>query len=132
MDAPQPEWKYLSGFAVKKGRPEPAGRGIINDLIAPRRGPSTMTQRSPTTATTDTPIDLPGEPAIPSTSGTTNNQQWEDPPTETQPVHHPPAQQPAQTVPPTRQTRSGRIVRNTPRYELSMNQRDQGLVAWEV
>ena len=36
MDAPEPEWKYLSGFAVKKGRPEPAGRGIINDLIAPR------------------------------------------------------------------------------------------------
>ena len=59
-----------------------------------------MTQRSPTTATTDTPIDLPGEPAIPSTSGTTDNQQREDPPTETQPVYHPPAQQPAQTVPP--------------------------------
>ena len=132
MDTPEPEWKYLSGFAVKKGRPEPAGRGIINDLIAPRRGPSVMTQRSPTTATTDTPIDLPGEPAIPSTSGTTDNQQREDPPTETQPVYHPPAQQPAQTVPPARQTRSGRIVRNTPRYELSMNQRDQGLVAWEV
>ena len=132
MDAPEPEWKYLSGFAVKKGSPESAGRGIINDLIAPRRGPSAMTQRSPTTATTDTPIELPGEPAIPSTSGTADDQQREDPPTETQPVYHPPAQQPAQTVPPARQTRSGRIVRNTPRYDLSMNQRDQGLVAWEV
>ena len=52
MDAPEPEWKYLSGFAVKKGHPEPASRGIINDLIAPRRGPSTTSQRSPTSATT--------------------------------------------------------------------------------
>ena len=34
--APEPDWKYLSGFAVKKGRPEPVGRGTTNDLIAPR------------------------------------------------------------------------------------------------
>ena len=69
-----------------------------------------MTQRSPTTSTTDTLIDLPGEPAIPSPSGTTDNQQREDPPTEMQPAYHPPAQQPSQTVLPARQTRSGRIV----------------------
>ena len=44
MDAPEPDWKYLSGFAVKKGRPETAGRGIANDLIARRRGPIMATK----------------------------------------------------------------------------------------
>ena len=41
-------------------------------------------------------------------------------------------QQTTQAVPPAQQTRSGRIVRNMPRYDQSVNQRDQGLVAWEV
>ena len=41
-------------------------------------------------------------------------------------------QQTAQDVPPARQTRSGRIVRNMPRYDQSINQRNQGLIAWEV
>ena len=41
MDAPEPEWKYLSGFAVKKGSPEPVGRGVTDRLIVPRRGPMT-------------------------------------------------------------------------------------------
>ena len=31
-----------------------------------------------------------------------------------------------------RQSRSGRTIRNTPRYEQSITQRDQGLVTWEV
>ena len=53
MDAPEPDWKYLSGFAVKKGRPEPAGRGISNDLIAPRQGPITTAQHSHTTPNLD-------------------------------------------------------------------------------
>ena len=37
-----------------------------------------------------------------------------------------------QVVPTARQTRSGRIVKDTPRYEQTVSQRDQGLVAWEV
>ena len=126
MDAPEPEWKYLSGFAVKKGPPEPASGGIIDNLIAPRRGPSATSPRPPTSTTADAPIDLPGETTNPSPSGTTDDILQEDPPTETQPVHNPPAQQPAQAGQPARQTRSGRIVRNTPRYDQSMNQRDQG------
>ena len=36
------------------------------------------------------------------------------------------------SMPAARQTRSGRTVRNTPRYEQSVTQREQGLVAWEV
>ena len=31
-----------------------------------------------------------------------------------------------------RQTRSGRIIRNTPRYDQSVSLRDQGIVAWEL
>ena len=41
-------------------------------------------------------------------------------------------QQTDQASPPIRQTRSGRVKRNTPRYEQSVNQRNQGLVAWEI
>ena len=35
LDAPEPEWKYLSGFAIKKGLTEPAGRGITDRWIVP-------------------------------------------------------------------------------------------------
>ena len=45
------------------------------------------------------------------------------------PVHEP---QMEQVVPTARQTRSGRMVKSTRRYEQSINQRDQCLVTWEV
>ena len=41
LDAPEPEWKYLSGFAIQKGQPKPKSNGPLSDLIAPRRGPTT-------------------------------------------------------------------------------------------
>ena len=131
LDAPELEWKYLSGFAVKKGCPDPAGRGITNSLIAPRRGPITMINSSPTQETVDAPADLLEEPMIPDTNETTDNQQGDlllahQPTT----LLHGPL--PAQAVPTARQTHSGRIVRNTPHYEQSVSQRNQGLIAWEV
>ena len=43
-----------------------------------------------------------------------------------------PCPQPANAFPAARQTRSSRVIRNTPRYEQSVSQRNQGLVAWEV
>ena len=43
-----------------------------------------------------------------------------------------PQQQNDQAAPSTRQTHSGRVIRDTPRYEQSANQRNHGLVAWEV
>ena len=131
MDAPEPDWKYLSGFVVKKGHPEPAGRGITNDLIVPRRGPISMTQQASTTENEDTQANLPEEPTIPDANGTTDNQQ-EDLLVENQPAALLPGLQPAQAVPPAHQTHSSRIVRNTPRYDQSVNQRNQGLVTWEV
>ena len=50
------------------------------------------------------------------------------------PTHPPTQQAPAQAPQDStiRQTRSGRVVTNTPRYDQSMMQRSQGLVAWEV
>ena len=35
LDATEPEWKYLSGLAVKKGHSEPMGGGLMNQLHAP-------------------------------------------------------------------------------------------------
>ena len=55
------------------------------------------------------------------------------PPTETVPPaaheQHPITGPP---IPAARQTWSRRTIRNTPRYEQSIAQRDQGLVTWEV
>ena len=42
-----------------------------------------------------------------------------------------PQPQPEQPLPAARQTHSGRFICNTPRYEQSISQRSQGLVAWE-
>ena len=40
LDAPDPEWKYLSGFAIQKGQIRPTAKGPLGDLIVPRRGPT--------------------------------------------------------------------------------------------
>ena len=79
----------------------------------------------------DAPADLPEEPTIPDANETTDNKQGDlllahQPTT----LLHGPL--PAQAVPTARQTRSGRIVRNTPHYEQSVSQWNQGLRAWEV
>ena len=38
LNAADPEWKYLSGFATKKGTPKAAAKGGLDGLLAPRRG----------------------------------------------------------------------------------------------
>ena len=40
LDAPEPEWKYLSGFAIQRGQPMSSAKGPLGDLIAPRRVPT--------------------------------------------------------------------------------------------
>ena len=48
LDAPEPEWKYLSGFAVRKGQNKTEARGVMDHWIAPWRGPATaITYPSP-------------------------------------------------------------------------------------
>ena len=127
FDAPELEWKYLSGLAVRKDHARTNSTGLER-LITPRRGPVT---NLPSTGPTDPPVDLQqdltdpvaqDEPAYP--------QEVAIP--DTQPPVAMPQQQTDQAAPPTRQTRSRRVIRNTPRYEQSVNQRNQGLVAWEV
>ena len=77
------------------------------------------------------PAEPPEESAIPDAHEASEEQQEDLIPAQlpTAPLHGPP---PEQAVPTARQTRSGRIIKNTPRYEQSINRRDQGLVAWEV
>ena len=41
LDTPEPERKYLSGFAIQKGQPKPSTNSPLRDLIAPRQGPTT-------------------------------------------------------------------------------------------
>ena len=67
LDAPELEWKYLSGSAVKKGHSKPAGRGLTNHLLAPRRGP--FTQSIIVQETMVPPAEPPEEPLIPDVNG---------------------------------------------------------------
>ena len=135
MDAPEPEWKYLSGFAVKKGVADTGSKGALVNLLAPRRGATEFTpvpapphvpDASPTNQQQDEPALQPFDEATDDAS--------QQPPVETVPpaaqLEHQPHTGPS--VPAAQQTRSGRMVCNTPRYEQSITQRDQGLVAWEV
>ena len=92
----------------------------------------TMNNSSSTQGTVTTPAEPPEESAaIPDTHEASEEQQENQLPAQlpAAPVHEP---QMEQVVPTARQTRSGRIVKSTPRYEQSINQRDQGLVALEV
>ena len=43
LDAPNPEWKYLSGFAVRKGLVKSGIKGVLDGLLAPWQGPTTAT-----------------------------------------------------------------------------------------
>ena len=48
FNAPEPEWKYLSGFAVRKERTKTNSTGLEN-LIIPRRGPVNLPSTDPRT-----------------------------------------------------------------------------------
>ena len=129
LDAPELEWKYLSGFAIQKGQPKLSANGPLGDLIAPRQGPTTAIL-----------------PTIPPAELTTQQQQptiqpdkddvaanVDDPPILASPSL--PTQQAPAQVPQTSaacQTCSRQVITNTPRYDQSVMQRSQGLVAWEV
>ena len=135
MDTPEPTWKYLSGFALKKDTTNKNSSGSLTDLLTPRRGATKVARGSDQQ---QLPVELPpdqpdNEPIMEPPLGATG----EDPATPSTDDGTPPTTQTIQEnvggpAPSTRQTRSGRTIRNTPRYEQSIAQRDQGLVAWEV
>ena len=119
FDTPEPDRKYLSRLTVKKKQrthqqstnmlPEKA------DILRPVRAPNQ--QHSLIPPMEDDIVPLPVD----------------EPPLE--PIHQPmPEPEGGQAEQPTlqRQTRSGRVVRNTQRYAEGVQQRQQGLVAWET
>ena len=131
FDAPDPEWKYLSGFAVRKDRTRPDGPGPIQHVITPKKGP--------VVPASNLPLSIPMDQQENHHQGQIDSVVQEDSlarqevATSDDPPTVPVTQEPTdQTVPAIRQTRSGRVIRNTPRYDHSVNQRNQGLVAWEV
>ena len=131
FDAPAPEWKYLSGFAVRKDQARPDNAGLLDRLITPRRGPINPSPNIPSNGPTALPMGPHQDQMDPV------ELEEQDPPQEVAtPVEQSPVttiqQQIDQAPTPARQTRSGRVVRNTSRYDQSLDQRNQGLVAWEI
>ena len=135
MDSPEPSWKYLSGFAIKKHAAEKRSTQMLTSLLTPRRGATTVANNaaqpstpddSPLTQQDDEPSMEPGNETVDHTAPL--------PLDEAGPPETPEQQQNTSQpeIAAARQTRSGRTIRNTPRYEQSVAQRDQGLVAWEV
>ena len=114
FDAPAPEWKYLSGFAVRKDQARPNNAGLLGPLITPRRGPTNPSPDKPSQGPTAPPLGPHQDQTDPV------GFEEQDPPQEVAPpVEQPPVmttQQQIDQAPTTaRQTRSGRVVRNTAR-----------------
>ena len=114
LNAADPEWKYLSGFATKKGTPKAAAKGG-STASWHREG-----ERSRLRAHSKSRTRMPNQWVI----------------NRVPKYHWPPAalplQQPETPGTMARQTRSGRVIKNTTRYDQSMSLRDQGIVAWEL
>ena len=114
FDAPDPEWKYLSGFAVRKDRAKPNSPGLIDRLITPRRGPVISGSNQPSNSSSDLFVDQQQDQTDPVMQDeSTHHQEVAIP--DTQPPTMLTQQQTDQTSPPIRQTHSGRVIRNTPR-----------------
>ena len=134
MDTPEPAWKYLSGFAIKKGAAEKSSTGTLTNLLTPRRGATKVANDAvPPPIPDDSPPNQPGDELIMEPFNETDDHAAPLPPDEVGPSEtHEQQQNTEPPIPTARQTRSGRTIRNTPCYEQSVAQRDQGLVAWEV
>ena len=135
MDTPEPTWKYLSGFAIKKDTTNKGSTGSLTNLLTPRRGATKVTSGAgPSQIIDDLLPDQPGdEPTRDPPFNATGDDAAPPPPAAAVPPQTQEIQQNTEPpMPMARQSRSGRTICNTPRYEQSIAQRDQGLVAWEV
>ena len=100
MDAPELEWKYLSGFADRKGQNQnkTEGEGSSDRLLAPRRGPVTAVTNQSSPEEPNQPTEQRQEQTIPIL-----NEDTIDLPEDTLPAHQPapplPHPQPAQPLP---------------------------------
>ena len=130
LDAPDPAWKYLSGFATKKGTAKADDKGGLDGLLAPRRGATAATTQPQASAQRDQPEGPQQDLPLLVDSVPDDHEQ----PAVTQPAAPAATPMPQQEPLPAteRQTRSGRVIKNTTRYDQSIALRDQGLVAWEL
>ena len=128
FDTPKPDWKYLSKLLIKQQKKSRQQQSTTmpegGNLLWPIRATTSSSQHWTTEAMDDQPQDQLNEPAnldpMPQHEGGIPAQQQPPVPTNDAP---PPTQ---------RQTRSGRVIRSTTRFEEGMQQREQGIVAWEV
>ena len=135
MDTPEPTWKYLSGFAIKKDTANKGSTKALTNLLTPRRGATKITSGAGQPRIPDTlPPDQSGDaPIMEPPFNAMGDDDAPPPPDDAVPPQTQETQQnTGPLMPMARQSRSGMTIRNTPRYEQSIAQRDQGLVAWEV
>ena len=130
LDAPDPEWKYLSGFAAKKGTPKSVTKGGLDGLLAPQRG--AIVTASPQQESNENAQPVGHQQDLPVPLATNADEQQTAPQQPIIPAAAIPLQQPETLAATARQTRSGRVIKNTPHYDQSMSLRDQGIVAWEL
>ena len=112
LDAPNPEWKYLSSFSVRKGPAKSGVKRALDGLLAPWRGLATATT-----------MPLPQNDLQILTVAKENEANLLTPP---QPAPLTALQLPQlqleQPLPVAHQTRSSRVTQNTPRYNQSISQ----------
>ena len=130
LDAPDPEWKYLSGFAMKKWTAKTGTKGGLDGLLAPQRGAPAATAPPRESTENDQPAGLHQDLPLPLDSET-DEHHLPDPQQPAVPAAPPLPQQELPSAP-ARQTQSGRVIKNTPRYDQSISLREQGIVAWEL
>ena len=130
LDSPDPAWKYLSGFATKKGTTKANVKEGLDGLLAPRRRATAATNQPQESTQQYQPEGPQQDPPLLMDNVHDDHEQ----PAVMQPAAPATTPVPQQEPPPatTRQTRSGRVIKNTTRYDQSMALRDQGIVAWEL
>ncbi|KAL7575276.1 hypothetical protein ACA910_001801 [Epithemia clementina (nom. ined.)] len=131
FDSPKPEWRYLSGLAELKekvGRTDENREGthIVRPVLQMAQLPPTVIHQPSSLnllppLNTDDQTGTPGESIVADTT-------LEPAAASEAPINL------TGTVPTVvgRQTRSGRVVKDTQRYSEGLAQREQGLVAWET
>ena len=112
LDTPGPAWKYLSGFAAKRGTTKTDDKGGLDDLLAPRRGATAAMNQPQAPNQHDQPRGPNQDLPLPLDNIDEDNEH----PATSQPAATAATPGPQQVPPPAsaRQTRSGRVIKNTP------------------
>ena len=112
LDVPDPEWKYMSGFATKKGPTKVGAKGGLDSVIAPCRGATAATIPPQEPTGNDRSSDLQQALPLPME----NNDDEPNQPASQQPVAPSALPLPQQEHPTVaaRQTCSSRVIKNTP------------------